>query len=91
MSPYLTTFLGTISAGVSREEYIDNIAKDILQRLPTQYEVTRVRKGLEMNITPSIVVLLQELARFNLLIQCMQSTLTSLRKVGEFFKISEMF
>lgn len=74
-------FTGEVSAGISREEYIDNVAKDILERLPPQYEVARVRKGLEMNITPSIVVLLQELARFNILIQCMQSTLTSLRKV----------
>ncbi|KAK3924935.1 Dynein heavy chain 10, axonemal [Frankliniella fusca] len=75
------TFLtGDMSAGVTREEYIDNVAKDILERLPPQYEVSRVRKGLEMNITPSVVVLLQELARFNRLIQCMHSTLSSLRK-----------
>ena len=72
---------GDLAAGVSREEYIDTVAKDILGRLPPLYEVARVRKGLEMNITPTVVVLLQELARFNILIQCMHSTLTSLCKV----------
>lgn len=48
---------------MSREEFIDTIAVDILSKLPAQYEVWRVRKQFEMNITPTVVVLLQELER----------------------------
>ncbi|CAH0724307.1 unnamed protein product, partial [Brenthis ino] len=65
---------------MSREEFIDTIAVDILSQLPAQYEVWRVRKQFEMNITPTVVVLLQELERFNRLISKLQVTLTQLRK-----------
>lgn len=33
-----------------------------------------------MNITPILIVLLQELERFNILVDCMMKTLSSLRK-----------
>lgn len=49
---------------MSRDDFIDTIAVDILSKLPPPYEVWRVRKQFEMNITPSIVVLLQELERY---------------------------
>lgn len=51
---------------MSRDELIDSLAVDILGKLPVQYEVWRVRKQFEMNITPSLVVLLQELERFKI-------------------------
>ncbi|KPJ14719.1 Dynein heavy chain 10, axonemal [Papilio machaon] len=65
---------------MSREDFIDSIAVDVLAKLPAQYEVWRVRKQFEMNITPAVVVLLQELERFNRLISKMHSTLSLLRK-----------
>nr|XP_034835442.1 dynein heavy chain 10, axonemal [Maniola hyperantus] len=65
---------------MSREEFIDMTAVDIMSKLPPLYEVWRVRKQFEMNITPSIVVLLQELERFNRLISKLRVTLSQLRK-----------
>ncbi|KAM3960300.1 LOW QUALITY PROTEIN: dynein heavy chain at 89D [Aphomia sociella] len=65
---------------MSREDFIDTIAVDVLSKLPQLYEIWRVRKQFEMNITPTLVVLLQELERFNRLISRMRSTLSLLRK-----------
>jgi dynein heavy chain, axonemal len=48
---------------MSREDFIDTIAVDVLGKLPVLYEIWRVRKQFEMNITPTLVVLLQELER----------------------------
>ncbi|XP_059059014.1 dynein axonemal heavy chain 10 [Achroia grisella] len=65
---------------MSREDFIDMIAVDVMSKLPAVYEIWRVRKQFEMNITPTLVVLLQELERFNRLISRMRSTLSLLRK-----------
>lgn len=73
--------LGVMEGGVSREDVIDLVASDILQKLPAAYDVAKVRKNFEMNISPTTVVLLQELERFNLLINRMLITLSQLRKV----------
>ncbi|KAI8122976.1 axonemal, Dynein heavy chain 10 [Lucilia cuprina] len=58
---------GDISGGISRDEFIDNVASDILDKLPTAFETWRVKKQIQMSLTPTGVVLLQELDRFNLL------------------------
>ena len=58
---------GEGGGAMSRDELIDSLAVDILGKLPPQYEVWRVRKQFEMNITPTLVVLLQELERFDVL------------------------
>lgn len=73
---------GVMEGGVSREEVIDSVASDILRKLPPVYDVAKVRKTFEMSITPTTVVLLQELERFNVLINRMNSTLSQLRKVS---------
>lgn len=65
---------------ISRESMIEAIAGDILDRLPPPTDVRRVRRTHEMHVTPTLVVLLQELERFNRLIAKMHSTLTLLRK-----------
>ncbi|XP_028177563.1 dynein heavy chain 10, axonemal, partial [Ostrinia furnacalis] len=65
---------------MSREDFIDMIAVDVLGKLPPLFEIWRVRKQFEMNITPTLVVLLQELERFNRLVGRMRSTLSLLRK-----------
>lgn len=74
-------YLGTTDGGVSREEQIDAVAGDVLLKIPPVYDIGKVRKTFEMSITPTIVVLLQELERFNILLTRMRTTLAQLRKV----------
>eukprot|EP00736_Rhodelphis_marinus_P009344 Rmarinus@m.3249 len=75
---------GSGAGEISREEYIGKIASDIQERLPVQFDLPVIRKGLGVP-TPVEVVLLQELERFNILIKVMSSTLAQLQKalVGE--------
>jgi dynein heavy chain len=66
---------------MSRDEYIDNTASDIIKRIPPQYDTVKVWKkfGGEA-ISPTSVVLLQELDRFNNLTLTMLKSLTTLRR-----------
>ena len=50
-------------------------------KLPEQYELDVIRKAFGDVITPTTVVLLQELERFNKLIKRMEVSLSSLQKV----------
>ncbi len=50
-------------------------------KLPELYKLDVIRKGFEEIITPTTVVLLQELERFNKLIKRMEVSLSSLQKV----------
>lgn len=59
-------FVGESSGAMSREDFIDATAQDVLSKLPAEFEIWRVRKQFEMNITPTLVVLLQELERYTL-------------------------
>jgi len=74
--------LESSDSGESREELIDAVADDILQKLPDLFVISHVKKIYENNFTPSTVVLLQELERFNILIKQIKITLTMLRKVS---------
>ncbi len=49
--------------------------------MPEQYELDVIRKKFGEVITPTTVVLLQELERFNKLIKRMEVSLSSLQKV----------
>ncbi|XP_037820573.1 dynein heavy chain 10, axonemal isoform X1 [Lucilia sericata] len=71
---------GDTSGGITRDEFIDNVASDILDKLPTAFETWRVKKQIQMSLTPTGVVLLQELDRFNLLVLRIKKTLELLRK-----------
>jgi dynein heavy chain len=66
--------------GISREEFIENVTHDILQKIPEEYEVWKVRRFFQRVMSPTVVVLLQELERFNTLIATMRRTLTQLLK-----------
>lgn len=70
---------------MSHEEYIDSVANDIIQRVPSLFVVNNVKRFYENNFTPSTVVLVQELERFNLLIDKISYTLLMLRKVRTWF------
>ena len=75
---------GEVSTGISREDYIDNVANDILDKLPAAFDIDKTRKKLGSSIAPTSVVLLQELERFNHLLSRMRSSLVTLRKVTAF-------
>lgn len=75
-------FVGEASGGISRDDFIDSVASGILEKLPGAFETWRIRKQLQMNLTPTGVVLLQELDRFNLLVIRMKKTLELVRKVS---------
>ncbi|XP_056647538.1 dynein axonemal heavy chain 10 [Diorhabda sublineata] len=66
--------------GISREEFIDNVAKDILKKIPEEYEIWKVRRYFQRMMSPTVIVLLQELERFNRLIATMRRTLIQLQK-----------
>uniref|UniRef100_A0A1A9ZFQ6 Dynein_C domain-containing protein n=1 Tax=Glossina pallidipes TaxID=7398 RepID=A0A1A9ZFQ6_GLOPL len=68
------------SGGISRDDFIDNVAAGILEKLPVAFETWRIKKQLQMSLTPTGVVLLQELDRFNLLVIRIKKTLELLRK-----------
>ena len=73
---------GGDSGGVSREEFIGKIASDIQNKLPPLYDVSSIRKHIG-EISPTTIVLLQELDRFNVLIKRMSGTLTNLQRVSD--------
>lgn len=68
---------------MSREELIDTVAEDILKKLPDLFAIDDIKKLHGYKFSPSTVVLLQELERFNLLIDKINITLSMLRKVNE--------
>lgn len=70
------------SSGISREELIDSVAEDILNKLPDLFAIRDIKKFYGNKFSPSTVVLLQELERFNILIGKMSVTLSMLRKVS---------
>ncbi|XP_070206158.1 dynein axonemal heavy chain 10-like, partial [Littorina saxatilis] len=83
---------GETGGGISRDEFIDKIATDILNKLPAVFEMDKIRKKLGVDISPTTVVLLQELERFNKLIVRMGSSLATLKRAlaGEVGMSSEL-
>jgi len=74
--------VGENCGDVRRDEFIDNAAKDIIERIPPPYDLVRTCRNYELKLTPTITVLLQELERFNLLLETMRQTLELLRKAS---------
>ena len=65
------------------------IATDVLNKLPAEFELDKIRKKYGLEVTPTTVVLLQELERFNLLIIRMQRSLITLKRVsGSSYSVS---
>ncbi|XP_033627732.1 dynein heavy chain 10, axonemal-like [Asterias rubens] len=83
---------GETGAGISREDFIANIASDIQGKLPAQFELDKIRKKYGLEISPTTVVLLQELERFNRLIARMAKSLAELQRAlkGEVGMSSEL-
>uniref|UniRef100_A0A2C9JWZ0 AAA+ ATPase domain-containing protein n=1 Tax=Biomphalaria glabrata TaxID=6526 RepID=A0A2C9JWZ0_BIOGL len=83
---------GESASGISREDFIDQIAQDVLNKLPAEFDLDKIRKNLGIDISPTTVVLLQELERFNLLIGRMRRSLVTLKRAlaGEVGMSSEL-
>ena len=69
----------TSDGGISREQYIEKVAIDIEEKLPALFDLDRIRKQIG-EITPTTVVLLQELERFNALIAKMRLSVMTLQR-----------
>ena len=67
------------SGGLDKEEHIGNVTEGILEQLPEILDLYKVRKKFE-NPSPTQTVLLQELERFNKLLDKMFETLSNLKR-----------
>lgn len=77
----LVTTPGESGGSISREEYISQVAQDIQNKLPKLFDLDVIRKQIGTDVSPTDVVLLQELERFNKLVVRMQRSLAELQRV----------
>lgn len=72
------------SGAVNREEFISNTATEIQEKLPEQFDIYNIKKKFDTP-SPTQVVLLQELERFNKLQEVIAQTLFDLKRalIGE--------
>ncbi len=75
---------GGSEGGINREEYIAKIATEIQEKLPESFDIFNIKKKFEVP-APTQVVLLQELERFNILLELIAASLTDLKRalIGE--------
>lgn len=59
------------------------MARDIQNKLPTPFDLDVIRKKFGPGVSPTTVVLLQELERFNRLLVRMSCSLVELQRVRE--------
>merc|ERR1711998_266693 len=80
-------------AGKSREEILDELALDILERVPGPYDLEPIQKAYPVSYEQSMnTVLQQEIVRYNKLLAEMQTSNRSIRKalVGEMVMTDEL-
>ncbi len=70
---------GASSSGMSREAHVAHVAADITARLPKQFDLPLLTKSLA-SPSPTQVVLLQELARWNDVLSVIGSSLCELQR-----------
>uniref|UniRef100_A0A3Q3B280 Dynein axonemal heavy chain 10 n=1 Tax=Kryptolebias marmoratus TaxID=37003 RepID=A0A3Q3B280_KRYMA len=77
---------------ITRDEHISQVAQDIQNKLPKLFDMDIIRKKFGTDISPTSVVLLQELERFNKLVVRMQQSLAELQRAlaGEVGMSSEL-
>jgi dynein heavy chain len=83
--------VGGGSGGISREEYISGVARSIQEKLPEEFDIALISK--EMGVpSPTQVVLLQEMERWNALVARMRISLRDLQRalVGEIGMSAEL-
>ncbi|KAM9219274.1 dynein axonemal heavy chain 10 [Leptosomus discolor] len=83
---------GETGTGISRDDYVANVAKDIENKIPQVFDLDQIRKGFGPDLSPTTAVLLQELERFNKLIVRMATSLAELQRAlaGEVGMSSEL-
>ncbi|XP_062273833.1 dynein axonemal heavy chain 10 [Scomber scombrus] len=83
---------GESGGSISRDEYISQVAQDIQNKLPKLFDLDVIRKKFGTDVSPTSVVLLQELERFNKLVVRMQRSLAELQRAlaGEVGMSSEL-
>ena len=71
--------------GITREAHIANTARDVQDKVPKEYDMMAIAKQMGENRTPCQIVLLQELERWNILVNFMARKLSDLQKalIGE--------
>ncbi|GFO07646.1 dynein heavy chain 10, axonemal [Plakobranchus ocellatus] len=55
---------GGSTTGVSREEHIAQIASDVMEKLPQEFDLTKVKRALGLDVSPTTIVMLQEQTRW---------------------------
>lgn len=65
---------GAAAGAVNREDYISQVAGDILGKLPEIFDIYNIKKQFDTP-SPTQIVLIQELARFNILLEAMINSL----------------
>lgn len=73
---------GQVGRGIEGDEHISHIAQDIQKQLPELFDINVVGEELGTDLSPTSVVLLQELRRFNKLVLCMQQSVAELLRVS---------
>eukprot|EP00958_Prasinococcus_capsulatus_P027403 scaffold5502_cov390-Prasinococcus_capsulatus_cf.AAC.6 len=63
----------------SREDLVAHTAKDILAKTPEPFDILKLKKEAGIP-TPTTIVLLQEMERWNSLVRCMKSSLNQLQR-----------
>ncbi|XP_029296329.1 dynein heavy chain 10, axonemal [Cottoperca gobio] len=83
---------GESGGSISRDEYISQVVQDIQNKLPKLFNMDVICKKFGTDISPTSVVLLQELERFNKLVVRMQLSLAELQRAlaGEVGMSSEL-
>lgn len=77
----LSCCTGESRGSLSRDEHISQVAQDIQNKLPELFDIDVIRKRFGTDISPTSVVLLQELERFNKLLVRIQQSLAELQRV----------
>ena len=82
------------AGGISREDFIGGIASDVQSKLPVLFDIPRIYKAMGTP-SPTQVVLLQELERWNTLVDRMAASLRDLRRalkgeIGMSAKLDEL-
>lgn len=84
---------GGDAGGANKDDYILTVQASLLEKIPGLYDMMLVKKQFEEGIiSPTQVVLLQELERFNQLLAGMLSSLSTLKKalIGEIGMSSDL-
>ena len=71
---------GGSASGVSRDDYIAAVAKDVLTKVPEEIDLLLVRKALPNVLEPTQIVLMQELERWNILVGTIGRSLIDLQR-----------